>query len=405
MVKKVGREGVVTIEESSSMDTYTEVVDGMQLNNGLISPYFIFDAAKMSSKWKDAYIVLAAKEISDIDEIKSIWEEVIKKKSCLVVIADNVTGVALMSMIATKMKGGAPSMAIKCPGFAERRFEVMQDVAVLTGATVIDEKAGLKLKDVTLEDLGRCDYVESTKDYTNIVGGKGTNVPLDILDAKEDITEEGKVTGQTKSARELGQEAIKARIEEIKGEIEESDSDYDKEKLSERLAKLTGGVGVIKVGAPTDVAMREKKMRVEDALHATEAAIEEGIVPGGGIALLRASATGFNPPTLDKEAMLGWELLYKAIRQPFKCIVENAGLEPGEILAKINEEETVYGLDVLNMKYGNMLEMGVIDPTKVVRLALQNAASVAGLMLTTECLIVTKPLPDDVYTGPGRKVR
>ena len=373
MVKKVGKEGVITIEESSSMDTYTEIVDGMQLNNGLISPYFILDPSKMNAKWKEPYLLLVAKEVSDIEEIKSIFEEVIKRKGCLVLIADNVTGVALASMIATKMKGGAPSMAIKCPGFGDRRIEILQDIAILTGATVIDPSAGLELKNATISDCGRCDYIEATKDFTNIIGGKG----------------------------EI--DAIKARIDEIKCEIEESESDYDKEKLSERLAKLTGGVGVIKVGAPTEVAMREKKMRVEDALHATEAAIDEGIVPGGGIALLNCS-NGTGVLGLTKEEQLGWEIVFKAMKQPFKCIIENAGLEPGEIMAKINTkiEQLNYGLDVLNLKYGDMLEMGIIDPTKVVRLALQNAASVAGLLLTTECLIVSKPLPDDVYTGPKR---
>ncbi len=382
MVKKVGKEGVITIEESSSMDTGTEVVDGMQLNNGLISPYFILDPAKMSAKWKDPYLLLVAKEVSDIDELKIIFETVIEKKSCLVLIADTVTGTALGSMIATKMKGNVPSMAIKCPGFGERRIENLRDIAILTGATVIDPDAGMKLKDATIDECGRCDYIEATKDFTNVIGGKGDK------------------------------ESIKARIDEIKYEIEESESDYDKEKLAERLAKLTGGVGVIKVGAPTEVAMREKKMRVEDALHATEAAIEEGIVPGGGIALLRCGLSEGDGclefEELSKEEELGVEIVFKAILQPFRCIIENAGLEFGEVMAKINSSiddlsiHPDYGLNVLTLEYGNMIEMGIIDPTKVVRLALRNAASVAGLMLTTEVLIVSKPLPDDVYVGPGK---
>jgi len=374
MVKKVGKEGVVTIEESSSMDTYTEIVDGMQLNNGLISPYFILDPSKMNAKWKEPYILLVSKDVSDIDELKPIFEAVIKKKGCLVLIADNISGIALSSMIMTKMKGGAPSMAIKCPGFGDRRKEIMRDIAHLTGATLIDPEAGMKLESVTLAELGKCDYIEATKDYTNVIGGKGDK------------------------------KAIKGRIEEIKAEIEDSESDYDKEKLAERLAKLTGGVGVIKVGAATEVAIREKKMRVEDALHATEAAIEEGIVPGGGIALLRCAMMIEEDHNQTEEEKLGYALVFKAIKQPFRCIVENAGLEPGEIMAKVNGKTSInFGLDVLKMKYGDLIKMGVIDPAKVVRLALQNGSSIAGLMLTTECLIVSKPLPEDQYYGPNRK--
>jgi len=394
MVKKVGREGVVTIEESSSMDTYTEVVDGMQLNNGLISPYFMFDPSTMSSKWKEPYVLIVAKEVSDIMELKPIFEQVIKEHGVLVLIADTISGSALGSMIATKMKGGGLSMAIKCPGFGDSRKEIMRDIAILTGTEVVDPEAGMELKDVVIGDLGRCEAVESTKDYTNIVGGRGTNADP----AKLDMKDEGK-----KSMRELGQEAIQARIEEIKLEIEESDSDYTKEKLQERLAKLTGGVGVIKVGAPTEVAMREKRMRVEDALHATEAAIEEGIVPGGGVALLRVFLEGLqvmSSAEMTEEEQIGVRIVLNALNQPFKCIVDNAGLESGEIVANVKDGQLCYGLDVLNMQYGDMLKMGVIDPTKVVRLALQNAASVAGLMLTTECLVVSKPLPDDKFYGP-----
>ena len=370
--KKVGKDGVVTIEDSNSPETYLEVVEGMQLNNGLLSPHFILDFNKMSAKWKDPYILIVAKELDDIDELKPIFEKVVEKKGCLVVIAENITGSALASMIMTKVKGGIPSMAIKCPDFGDRRRQLMEDIAILTGATVIDEQLGLKLKDADLTDCGSCEYIEANKEYTNIIGGKG------------------------------GKDKIKGRIDEIKAEISDQESDYEKEKLEERLAKLSGGVAVIRVGGATEPAQRERKDRVDDALHATEAAMSEGIVAGGGVALYRCSFQ--QPVDMTEEEEMGAEIIYKAIKEPLKCIVDNAGLATGEVMAQIRmAKEETYGMDVLNIRYGNMIEMGVIDPTKVVRCALQNAASIAGLMLTTECLIVTKPLPEDKYVGPERK--
>ncbi len=385
-IKKVGEDGVVTIEDSPSMDTYLEWVEGMQLSNGLITPHFILDPQKMNAKIKDPYILVVAKEISDIDELKPILEEIFEKKKRLpVIIAENITGNALGSLIMTKIKGGLPSIVIKCPGFGDKRREIMEDIAVLTGATVIDEQAGFKLKDAIIEWCGTAESVEATKDFTLITGGGGDK------------------------------EALQARIDEIKALIDKEESDYEKEKYQERLAKLSGGVGVIRVGAATEISQREKKMRVEDAVLATKAAIEEGIVPGGGIALFRCSQDDITGDLTEEEA-LGAKIILKAIQEPLRCIVENAGLMFGEVVAEVkgknidiegfketeDEHGTNYGLDVLRMKYGNMLEMGVIDPVKVVRLALQNAASIAGLMLTTEAVITTKTPPEE-FIGPQRK--
>jgi len=385
-IKAVGDDGVVTIEDSSSMDTGVDVLEGMQLNNGLISPYFVLDGARMSTNFKDPYILLCAQEIFNIDDIKGILEKVAEEKRFIAIIAENVAGSALASLIATKMQGKWPSIVVKAPEFGDIRLEQLRDIAILTGATLIDKSAGLSLKEMTMEDLGQAESVEARKEYTNIIGGKGDK------------------------------EAIEGRIDEIKAEIEASESDYDKEKLQERLSKLTGGVAVIKVGAASDVAMREKKMRVEDALHATKAAIEEGIVPGGGLALFNCqkaySITEYGVMEGGETAVLGWRIVMEAITQPLACIVENAGLNAGAVIAKIernneDEENKVenYGYNVLE-GYGDMVKMGVLDPTKVVKAALRNAASVAGLMLTTECSIITKPLPDDQYAGPkppGRK--
>lgn len=368
-VKKVGEDGVVTIEESSSMETYLEFVDGMQLNNGMISPHFITNPAKMSWKFKDPVILLVDKEISNFDDIKVLFEMAFEAKRPLVVIAETVSNNALGSLILNKVKGGFPCVAIKAPGFGDRRREQLEDIALLTGGTVVDPSAGMKLKDTTMNELGTAEYVEVTKDYTTIIKGAG----------KEEV--------------------VKARIEEIKTEIEISESDYDKEKLQERLAKLTGGVAVIRVGAATETALNEKKMRVEDSLHATKAAIDEGIVPGGGIALYKC-ARNLLTPLGTREEEIAADIICSALQQPLKTIVENAGLNSGEILADLKGQGISYGLDVLNMKYGDMIDMGVIDPTKVVRLALQNAASIAALMLTTECLIVAKDLPDDAFVGP-----
>jgi len=369
-IKKVGEDGIVTIEDSPSMDTYLDWVEGMQLNNGLITNHLIIDMQKLGTKFRDPAILIVNKDVSNIEELKPIFEEIAKQQKFLVLIAENVSGSALASIIMTKIKGGLPSIAIKCPGFGEARREIMEDIAVMTGATVIDEDAGIKLKDAVFQYCGSAEYVESTKDLTNIIGGKGK---------KEDI---------------------QARIDFLKKQVEEQESDYEREKLQERLAKMSGGVGVIRVGAATEMSQREKKMRVEDALLATKAAIEEGIVPGGGIALYRCSQN-VSIDTLIEEEGLGAKIVLKAIQDPLKGIVENAGLLFGKVVAEIDGELNNYGLDVLHMKYGDMIEMGVIDPVKVVRLALQNAASIAGLMLTTECLIITKE-PPEKYIGPGR---
>ena len=379
-IKKVGEDGVVTIEDSPNMDTYLEWVEGMQLMNGLISNYFITDVQKLSAKFKDPLILIVAKEVSDIDELKPIFEQIVQKKKLMVLIADNISGSALNSLIMTKIKGEIPSIVIKCPGFGDKRREIMEDIAIVTGATVIDEKAGMKLSEAILEWCGQADYVEATKDFTNITGGKGDK------------------------------DTIQGRVDEIRGQLEAEASDYEKEKLQERLAKLSGGIGVIRVGAASEIAQREKKMRVEDALLATKAAIEEGIVAGGGIALFMCAQDDIIIAALTDDEGLGSQIVQKAITQPLKCIVENAGLMFGEVVAEIKNigskslnDPATYGLDVLKMQYGNMIEMGIIDPVKVVRLALQNAASIAGLMLTTEVAIITKEPPEKYISPPLKR--
>jgi len=359
-MKKVGKEGVITIEEGQSLSDELAVVEGMQFDRGYISPYFINNQEHMSAVLDECLILLHEKKISNVRNLLPILETVAKAGKPLLIIAEDVEGEALATLVVNNLRGIVKVCAIKAPGFGDRRKAMLQDIAVLSGAQVISEELGLSLEKVTLENLGHANKVEATKEETTIISGGGKEAD------------------------------IKARIELIKSQIEESTSDYDKEKLQERMAKLSGGVAVIKIGAATEVAMKEKKDRVEDALYATRAAVEEGVVPGGGVALLRilpsiASLKGENP-----EQDIGIKIVRRALEEPLRQIVSNAGNEPSVILQKVTEGAGNFGYNAQTGIYGDMVEMGILDPAKVVRVALQNAASVAGLMITTECLLVEK---------------
>lgn len=366
-VKQVSEEGVITLEESPTDKTFVEVVEGMQLSEGLVSPHFLTDGHRMIAEYRKPAILVAQREIRDPQEIIPIFEKAIRAHRPLIVIAENITGQALATLIVNKVKQGAAVAAIKAPGYGEFRSRMLEDIAVYCGTQVVSEEVGIDMMKLELSDLGSCDRIESGKETCTILGGAGKP------------------------------ENISARVEEIKAEIERSESDYDTEKLRERLAKLTTGVAVIKVGAATETEMREKKMRVEDALHATKAAIEEGIVPGGGLALFRIQ--GQEPtrfpikpmgPESEEEAC-GWDIVFKALDRPLRTIVENAGMEGAEVVAQLKGREKTYGLNVLTMTYGDLLDQGVIDPVKVVRMCLKNAVSIASLALTTEVLIAEEP--------------
>ena len=367
-MEKVGREGVITVEDGKSLDMELELVEGMQFDRGYLSPYFINNEAQ-TAEHADPFVLLTDKKISNIKEILPVLEAVSKQGKPLLILAEEVEGEALATLVVNNMRGTIKTVAVKAPGFGDRRKAMLEDIAVLTGATVISEEVGRKLEDATLQDLGQAGRVEVTKDNTIIVDGKGD------------------------------QTAIESRINVIKAEIANSTSDYDKEKTQERLAKLSGGVAVIKVGAATEVEMKEKKDRVDDALHATRAAVEEGIVPGGGVALVRAKSsiaelTGDNA---DQDA--GIHIVLKAIEEPLRQIVANAGGESSVVVNNVSAEKGNYGFNAASDTYGDMIQMGVVDPTKVTRCALQNAASVAGLLLTTDCAINEVPKKDDTPAG------
>jgi len=355
---KVGKEGVITVEDGKSLKNELEVVEGMQFDRGYLSPYFINNPEKQIAVLEDPYILLHDKKISSIRELLPILEQVAKSGKPLLVIAEEVEGEALATLVVNNIRGILRTVAVKAPGFGDRRKAMLEDMAILTGGTVISEELGLKLENATLKDLGRCKKVEVAKEETTLIDGAG--------DKKQ----------------------IEGRVKQIRVQIEEATSDYDREKLQERVAKLAGGVAVIKVGAATEVEMKEKKARVEDALHATRAAVEEGIVPGGGVAYLRArkaiegKVKGENH---DQDA--GIRIVTRALEEPLRLIVDNAGAEPSVILNKVVEGQGSFGYNAQTMEFGDMYEMGVIDPTKVVRCALQNAASVAGLMLTTDAMV------------------
>ena len=370
-MEKVGKEGVITVEDGKSLENELDIVEGMQFDRGYISPYFINNPDKQLALMENPYILLHDKKISNIRDLLPTLEQVAKSGRPLLIIAEEVDGEALATLVVNNIRGILKTVAVKAPGFGDRRKAMLEDLAILTGGTVISDEVGLKLESVTLADLGSAKKIEVGKENTTIIDGAG----------KED--------------------GIKGRVAQIRKQIEEATSDYDKEKLQERVAKLAGGVALIKVGAATEVEMKEKKARVEDALHATRAAVEEGIVAGGGVALLRARANagkikGDNP---DQEA--GIKIILRAVEEPLRMIVQNAGGEPSVVVNKVLEGKGSYGFNAANDTYGDMVEMGVLDPTKVTRCALQNAASVASLMLTTDAMVAELPKDDSSGGGMG----
>ena len=363
-MEKVGKEGVITVEDGSGLENELDVVEGMQFDRGYLSPYFINNQQSMSAELEDPYILLYDKKISNIRELLPVLEGVAKSNRPLLVVAEEVEGEALATLVVNTIRGIVKVAAVKAPGFGDRRKAMLQDMAVLTGGQVISEEVGLTLEKATLEDLGTARKVQVTKDNTVIVDGAGSKAD------------------------------IEARIETIRRQIEEATSDYDKEKLQERMAKLAGGVAVIKVGAATEVEMKEKKARVEDALHATRAAVEEGVVPGGGVALVRAKAIIGELQGENAEQTVGVRIALRAMEEPLRQIVANAGGEPSVVLNRVVGESGNFGYNAGTGEYCDMIEAGILDPAKVTRTALQNAASVAGLMLTTECMIAEEPKDD-----------
>lgn len=366
---KVGKEGVITVEEAKGMETYVDVVEGMQFDRGYLSPYFVTDADKMIADLENPYILLFDKKISNLQEILPILEPVAQSGRPLLIIAEDVDGQALATLVVNKLRGGLKIAAVKAPGFGDRRKAMLEDIAILTGGTVISEERGFSLENATLDLLGTAETVTIDKDNTTIVNGSG----------KADD--------------------IKARVNQIKAQIETTTSDYDKEKLQERLAKLAGGVAVLYVGAASEVEMKEKKDRVDDALHATRAAVEEGIVAGGGVALVRAKKVLEKLTTANLDETTGVQIVNKAIEAPLRTIVENAGGEGSVVINKVLEGKKNFGYDAKADIYVDMLEAGIIDPKKVTRIALENAASVAGMILTTECALID--IKEDTPAMPG----
>ncbi|HEY5376770.1 MAG TPA: chaperonin GroEL [Polyangiaceae bacterium] len=359
-MERVGQEGVITVEESKTAETTLDVVEGMQFDRGYSSPYFVTDPERMEAVFEDAYVLVSEKKISNMKDLLPVLEAIAKEQKPFVIIADEVDGEALATLVVNKLRGTLNCAAVKAPGYGDRRKEILKDIAVLTGAQPISEELGLKLENVTLADLGRAKRITLDKDTTTIVDGAGAK------------------------------DKIKGRIEEIRAQVENVTSDYDKEKLQERLAKLVGGVAIIKVGAATEIEMKEKKARVEDALHATRAAVQEGIVPGGGVALIRAQAA-LDTLQLEGEQRFGLQIIRRALEEPMRQIAANAGVEGSLVVNRVKAGKADFGYNAATGEYGALFGMGVIDPVKVVRAALQNAASVAGLMLTTECLVADKP--------------
>jgi len=367
-MEKVGKEGVITVEESKTAETILEVVEGMQFDRGYLSPYFVTDPERMVANLEDAYILISEKKIANMKDLLPVLEAIARQQRPLVIIAEDVEGEALATLVVNKLRGTLQCAACKAPGFGDRRKEMLKDIAILTGGQVIAEELGLKLENVTLSDLGRAKRISMDKDNTTIVDGAGDK------------------------------NLIQGRVAEIRGQIENTTSDYDREKLQERLAKLAGGVAVVKVGAATETEMKEKKARVEDALHATRAAVEEGIVPGGGVALLRAQSA-LDSIEVSPEQRFGVQIIRRSIEEPLRQIVANAGLEGSIVVNKVKEGSGDFGYNAATDSYGNLIAQGVIDPVKVVRSALQNAASVSGLMLTTECLVAERPKDEKAAGG------
>ena len=370
-MEKVGKEGVITVEEGSGLANELAVVEGMQFDRGYLSPYFINNQASQSTELEKPYILLVDKKISNIREMLPVLEGVAKAGRPLLVVAEDVEGEALATLVVNNIRGILKVAAVKAPGFGDRRKAMLQDIAVLTGGTVISDEVGLSLEKATLNDLGEAKKVLVEKENTTLIDGAGKGTD------------------------------IKARVESVRQQIEEATSDYDKEKLQERVAKLSGGVAVIKVGAATEIEMKEKKARVEDALHATRAAVEEGVVPGGGVALIRVQKVLDKLEGANEDQTVGIQILKRAIEEPLRQIVENAGEDAAVILNQVKAGKGSYGYNAATGEFGDMLEEGILDPTKVTRLALQNAASVAGLLLTTEVMIAEAPKDEDHAHGGG----
>jgi chaperonin GroEL len=364
-MSKVGKEGVITVEEGNSLDNELDVVEGMQFDRGYISPYFVNNQQSMSAELENPMILLHDKKISNIRDMLPILEGVAKQGRSLLIIAEDIEGEALATLVVNTIRGIVKVAAVKAPGFGDRRKAMLQDIAILTGGTVIAEELGLTLEKASMNDLGSAKKVVITKDDTTIVDGAGS------------------------------QDDIKARVDQVRNQIEETSSDYDREKLQERVAKLAGGVAVIKVGAATEVEMKEKKARVEDALHATRAAVEEGVVPGGGVALVRALKAIENLQGINADQDAGISIARRAMEEPMRQIVANAGAEPSVVINKVREGDGNFGYNAATDTYGDMIDMGILDPTKVTRTALQNAASVSGLMITTEAMVAELPKKDE----------
>jgi chaperonin GroEL len=356
-MEKVGKEGVITVEDGKSLNNELDVVEGMQFDRGYLSPYFINNPDKQIAVMDNPFVLLFDKKISNIRDLLPVLEQVAKAGRPLLIIAEDVEGEALATLVVNNIRGILKTVAVKAPGFGDRRKAMLEDIAILTGGQVISEEVGLTLEKATLDDLGQAKRIEVGKENTTIIDGAGS------------------------------EDAIKARVAQVRAQIEAATSDYDREKLQERVAKLAGGVAVIKVGAATEVEMKEKKARVEDALHATRAAVEEGIVPGGGVSLLRARANLGNLKGDNHDQDAGIKIVLRSLEQPLREIVANAGDEPSVVVNKVVEGKGNFGFNAATGEYGDMVEMGVLDPTKVERTALQNAASVAGLMLTTDCMV------------------
>jgi chaperonin GroEL len=357
---KVGKEGVITVEEAKGLETTLDLVEGMRFDRGYLSPYFVTDPERMECVYEDAYILIHEKKISSMKDLLPVLESVAKTGRPLVIIAEEVEGEALATLVVNKIRGILKVVAVKAPGFGDRRKAMLEDIAILTDGKMIAEELGIKLENVTIKDLGRSKRLIIDKDNTTVVEGAGKK------------------------------SAIEGRISQIRAQIEETTSDYDREKLQERLAKLAGGVAVIKVGAATEVEMKEKKARVEDALHATRAAVEEGIVPGGGVALIRSSAALANL-RVSEEERVGVRIIQKALEEPMRWIAQNAGVDGAVVLDKVKSSKGAFGFNAATETYEDLVKSGIVDPTKVVRTALQNAASVAGLLITTEAMIADKP--------------
>ena len=367
-MEKVGKDGVITVEEAKSLETTLEVVEGMQFDRGYLSPYFVTDADRMEVIFEDPYILIHEKKISALKDLVPLLEKSAQQGKPLLVLAEDLEGEALATLVVNKIRGTIQAAAVKAPGYGDRRTAMLEDIAVLTNGRVISEDLGIKLENVTLNDLGTTKRIVIDKDNTTIIEGAGSK------------------------------ESIQGRINQIRNQIEDTTSDYDQEKLQERLAKLAGGVAVINVGAATEVEMKEKKARVEDAMHATRAAVEEGIVPGGGVALIRTLSVLDNVEVADATEGLGISIVRRALEEPLRQIASNAGQEDSVVLAKVKDEGENIGYDALRDEFSDMFQAGVIDPTKVVRVALQNASSIAALMITTEALV--SEIPDDTPAAP-----